>query len=96
MLVTQRRSWKSLPQDPALKCLTHVHIHAHMSAPGYEVRGDAKDRRTEGSLGSAEGDESEELQLMTEERRSETEGPVWICRESIGANKAVVSGRALW
>lgn len=33
---------------------------------------------------------------MTEERRSETEGPVWICRESIGANKAVVSGRALW
>lgn len=60
MLVTQRRSWKSLPQDPALKCLTHVHIHAHMSAPGYEVRGDAKDRRTEGSLSSAEGDESEE------------------------------------
>ena len=67
-----------------------------MSAPGYEVRGDAKDRRKEGSLSSAEGDESEELQLMTEERRSETEGPVWICRESIGANKAVVSGRALW
>lgn len=52
----------------SLKCL-HTYVYWRLLGAG-----DAKDKRKEGRIPeSYRGDESEELQLMTEERRSETD-----------------------